>query len=150
MQKLSACRNRASETHRFSSTMMRCMTAIWPAGPPKLRAATFSHTRNASRIEGNSRGAGAAAVAATASDNSGSRFLRMPRMGFFRGIPTPPIECVVECHPGFELCKVIRIHARQAKRGGKQAGGLRRGIHAPDVGAAHDRGKAEQRPGRKT
>src|SRR5215475_5332058 len=31
---------------------MRCMTAIWPAGPPKLRPATFSQTRNASRRVG--------------------------------------------------------------------------------------------------
>src|SRR6516162_4506050 len=28
---------------------MRCMTAIWPAGPPKLNIATRSHTRMASR-----------------------------------------------------------------------------------------------------
>src|SRR5262245_10528421 len=32
---------------------MRCMTAIWPAGPPKLRSATFDQTRNASAREGN-------------------------------------------------------------------------------------------------
>jgi hypothetical protein len=36
MQKFSACRNRASPSQRFSSTRMRCITAIWPAGPPKL------------------------------------------------------------------------------------------------------------------
>src|SRR5882757_7248144 len=53
MQKLSACRNRSSEIQRFSSTRMRCMTAIWPAGPPKLRLATFSQTRNASLSDGN-------------------------------------------------------------------------------------------------
>src|SRR3954466_4984248 len=28
---------------------MRCMTAIWPAGPPNESAATRNHTRNASR-----------------------------------------------------------------------------------------------------
>src|SRR5436305_1644666 len=28
---------------------MRCITAIWPAGPPKLRAATRAHVQNASR-----------------------------------------------------------------------------------------------------
>src|SRR5262249_36753330 len=30
---------------------MRCMTAIWPAGPPKDNAATRSHTRVASPKE---------------------------------------------------------------------------------------------------
>src|SRR6266498_5287271 len=30
---------------------MRCMTAIWPAGPPELSKAMRSHTRNASRSE---------------------------------------------------------------------------------------------------
>jgi hypothetical protein len=31
--------------------MIRCMTAICPAGPPKLSAATRSQTRNASASE---------------------------------------------------------------------------------------------------
>src|SRR5450631_531524 len=110
--------------------MMRCMTAIWPAGPPKLRAATFSQTRNASWMEGNSRGAGAGSGAANACDTSGSRFLRMPRMGFFRGVPAPPIEGVVKRHPGFELGEIVRIHARQPERGGEQARSLRRLVHA--------------------
>jgi hypothetical protein len=33
----------------FSSTSILCITAIWPAGPPKLSAATRTHTSNASR-----------------------------------------------------------------------------------------------------
>ena len=37
---MSACRNRASPIQRFSSTRMRCITAICPAGPPKESAAT--------------------------------------------------------------------------------------------------------------
>ena len=49
MQKLSACRKRCSSTHFFSSTSMRCMSAICPAGPPKPRQPIFSQTRNASR-----------------------------------------------------------------------------------------------------
>ncbi len=32
------------------------MTAIWPAGPPKLSAATLSHTQNASLKDGSARG----------------------------------------------------------------------------------------------
>ena len=35
------------------------MTAIWPAGPPKLSAATLSHTQNASRNDGIARPVGA-------------------------------------------------------------------------------------------
>jgi hypothetical protein len=31
--------------------MIRCITAIWPAGPPKLSSATRVHTRNASPKE---------------------------------------------------------------------------------------------------
>src|SRR4029077_5646038 len=31
--------------------MIRCITAIWPAGPPKLSSATRVHTRNASPRE---------------------------------------------------------------------------------------------------
>ena len=46
-----------------------------------------------------------------APDISGSRSLRMPRVGFFRGIATPPIKGVVEPHAGFELGEVVRIHA---------------------------------------
>src|SRR3954451_22044785 len=49
MQWLSACRNRSSPIHRFSSTRMRCITAIWPAGPPKDNAAMCAHTFTASR-----------------------------------------------------------------------------------------------------
>src|SRR5688572_8005994 len=48
MQKFSACRNRPSDIQRFSSTRMRCITAICPAGPPKLSSATRAQTRAAS------------------------------------------------------------------------------------------------------
>ena len=48
MQKLSACRNLSSPIQRFSSTRIRCITAIWPAGPPKLSSATRTHVRSAS------------------------------------------------------------------------------------------------------
>ena len=41
-----ACRNRFSPIHRRSSTSVRCMTAIWPAGPPNV----CSEIRNQVRI----------------------------------------------------------------------------------------------------
>src|SRR5437016_14065482 len=48
MQKLSACRKRGSSIHFFSSTSMRCIMAIWPAGPPKLMQPILNQSRNAS------------------------------------------------------------------------------------------------------
>src|SRR5258708_7224745 len=127
--------------------MMRCMTAICPAGPPKLRAATFSHTRSASPIEGNTRAASVAAGAADASCTSGSRSLRMPGMGFVRGVPAPSVECVVERHPGVELREVVRIHPRQTKREGEQPASLRCGVQGAGVGPPYDRRQTEQRLG---
>src|SRR4029079_17204169 len=47
MQKLRAWRKRCSLPQRFSSTRMRCITAICPAGPPNDSAATRAHTRRA-------------------------------------------------------------------------------------------------------
>src|SRR5947209_10438090 len=52
MQKLSACRNRDSSIHFFSSTTMLCMMAIWTAGPPKLMQPILSQTlKNSAKLE---------------------------------------------------------------------------------------------------
>ena len=48
LHRLADAPDRRSPTQRFSSTRMRCITAICPAGPPKLRAATRAHTLAAS------------------------------------------------------------------------------------------------------
>src|SRR5436305_4094045 len=48
MQKFRACKKRGSSIHFFSSTSMRCIMAIWPAGPPKLMQPIFSHSQKAS------------------------------------------------------------------------------------------------------
>src|SRR5262245_40810531 len=45
---------------------MRCMTAIWPAGPPKLSAATLSQTQNASPNDGILRTPGSVRVSVVA------------------------------------------------------------------------------------
>src|SRR5215210_1503501 len=45
---------------------MRCITAIWPAGPPKLSAATLAQTPTASRNEMPCVGVSAFSVAAVA------------------------------------------------------------------------------------
>src|SRR4051812_1454031 len=58
MQKLSACRKRGSSIHFFSSTSIRCIMAIWPAGPPKLMQPSFSQSRNAAPKRGEASAAG--------------------------------------------------------------------------------------------
>ena len=56
MQKLSACKKRASEIHRRFSTSSACMMAICPAGPPKLIKPSLSQKRNASANVGGASG----------------------------------------------------------------------------------------------
>src|SRR5882672_6772330 len=58
MQKLSACRNRASLIHLRLSTSSVCMIAIWPVGPPKLMKPSLSQKRRASRKPGCAVGGG--------------------------------------------------------------------------------------------
>ena len=76
------------------------MTAIWPAGPPKLSAATRSQTRNASAMDGS--GVPPARElpwrATNASVISGPRLLGMPGVGLVRRVAAPAIERVVERH----------------------------------------------------
>ena len=50
--------------------------------------------------------------------------------------------------PGLELLEVVRIHPRQAERGGEQARRFRREVQPGRVGAAHDRGQPQERLGR--
>src|SRR3712207_4745715 len=47
-----ACRNRRWPIQRRSSTSSRCMTAICPAGPPKVCSETRNQARTASRKGG--------------------------------------------------------------------------------------------------
>src|SRR3712207_413809 len=44
-----ACRNRRWPIHRCSSTSVRCMTAICPAGPPKVCSEMRNQARTAVR-----------------------------------------------------------------------------------------------------
>src|SRR5918997_5661846 len=72
VQKLSACRKRASETQRRSSTTSRCSSAIWPAGPPKESRPIFSQTRTASAKEGIAAGVVAACGVPAATGSAGA------------------------------------------------------------------------------
>lgn len=51
MQLFNECRNRVSPIQRFSSTRMRCMTAVWPAGPPELKQQCAPISKPLRRIE---------------------------------------------------------------------------------------------------
>src|SRR5262245_3935140 len=123
---------------------MRCMTAIWPAGPPKLSAATRVHVQKASRrltpCDGVPTGT-SAARAAVESFTSSSRFLTWPVVGFCGGIAAPAIEGVIERHRRVKLRKIVPIHARIAQRRRQQTRALRDQVGSRRVGAAHDLGK---------
>src|SRR5258706_2695426 len=56
VQNLRAWRNCSSSIHFRSSTSVRCIRAICPAGPPKLRNPIFVQTRVASPNDGRSAG----------------------------------------------------------------------------------------------
>src|ERR1700677_2962443 len=134
---------RLSDTHLLSSTRIRCITAICPAGPPKLSVATRNQTRNASPVE--TPCAGRVRERATPSTMSGPLLVGGPIVRFAGRITAPAIESIVERQARFELFEIVGIHARQAERRSKQAGRFRREIEASRVRSAHDRRKPKQR-----
>src|SRR6266568_6827032 len=109
--------------------MIRCMTAICPAGPPKESAATRSHTRNASARETPCAGRGRAPVGTEISvmplAPSGPQ-LRVPVVGLVLAAAAPRIKRVVHRHAVLKHFMVVGEIGRQPKRQGKQPGGLRR------------------------
>src|SRR6476646_9810188 len=116
---------------------MRCITAIWPAGPPKLSIATRSQTRNASRNDTPCRGTDwpPSAIASSATPrlfHAGGR----PVVGFRLEIAAPGIKRVVHHHAVPEHFMIIRKIRGQAERDGEQAAALRGQIVARRVGAS--------------
>src|SRR4051794_24265104 len=100
------------------------MTAICPAGPPKLSIATRAQTRTASaRLTpcGLASRPPDVVVMVEASVMSGSRLPDWPVVGLVSRIAAPAVERIVEGHPGFELFEIVGIHPRQPQRGGQQA-----------------------------
>src|SRR6202521_4311089 len=128
--------DRLSLIHFFSSTRIRCMTAIWPAGPPKERSATRSQTRVASAKE--------MPCAATVSVISRLRLVGRPVVRFVRGVAAPAIEGVVERHTCLELREIVRMHSRESKRGREQASRFRYQIEARRIRRAHDLGEMQE------
>src|SRR5262245_36916787 len=128
---------------------MRCITAICPAGPPKLSPATRNHVRKASPNVtpwlGSSAARGEARVMETSI--SGSGLVCWPIVGFLSRVTTPAVHGVVEAHSGLELLEVVAIHARVSKRCGQQTGRLRGELQPSRIGAAHDGRQPPQRLG---
>src|SRR5689334_13500407 len=121
--------------------MMRCITAIWPAGPPKLSAATRHHTRNASPNETPCPGVVGAMVSTTIASAiffplGGRR--RRPIMGFTLQGPAPGVERVVHHHAVREHGVVVRKIGRETERKGEKAGGLWGQLEPRRIGAAYD------------
>src|SRR5208337_4817841 len=139
--------NRLSDTHLLSSTRMRCITAICPAGPPKLSAATRSQTRKASPIETPWAGCSRPSRRDRASVSlmSGPLLVGRPIVRLADRVAAPTIERVVEYQPGFELFEIVGIHSRQAERGGKEARSFRRQIEPGGVRGANDRRQPQKR-----
>ena len=122
------------------------MTAIWPAGPPKLRAAMRSQTPTAS-AKGMACGWPRARRRRVERKRSLRGFRVRPVVGFPGRVAAPAVERVVEGHAGLELREVVGVHPRQAERNGEQSGGFRREVGPCRVGAANDACEALQRLG---
>ena len=86
------------------------MTAICPAGPPKLSAAIRIQVKNASRSDTPCLGSLAPALATPPSFTLGSRLVAGPIVGLAGGVAAPTIECIVEAHGRLELRKIVPIH----------------------------------------
>src|SRR5947207_1870296 len=118
--------------------MMRCITAICPAGPPKESAATRSHTRHASPNEtpcaGRGRVPAATEISVMPLAPSGPQ-LRVPVVGLILAAAAPRVERVVHRHAVLEHFMVVGKIGRQPERQGKQPRGLRRKVEASRVGA---------------
>src|SRR2546430_17550194 len=88
---------------------MRCITAIWPAGPPKLRPATRSQVQNASRSDtvwpSSERSCPTTESSATARllDGGGGPILRFPLQA-----TTPSIDRVVHHQSVAEHFVIVR------------------------------------------
>src|SRR5262245_16310228 len=119
--------------------MMRCMTAICPAGPPKLRSATRTQVGVASLSDGY----GMDPVLPTNIDLATASFISRPRLiggpvvRLGGGIGTPTVEGVIEQHPSLKLLQIVGIHAREAQGCREQAGSLGRQLRPGGVGTTN-------------
>src|SRR5262245_12600322 len=118
---------------------MRCMTAIWPAGPPKLRAATRSQVRNASRSD--TPWPSSERSCPTTESSAMARLLgggTGPIVRLRLKTAAPGIERVVHHHPVFEHFVIVGKVRGEPERDREQAAALRGEIVARCIGASHD------------
>src|SRR5439155_20475142 len=102
--------------------MMRCMTAICPAGPPKDNAATRSQTRSASPNEtpcAGSRRVVPLAVRTVTRFASGSRLRRVPIVPLVLTAAAPAVERTVHHEAVLQQPLVARDIRRKIERQGQ-------------------------------
>src|SRR5215510_6797370 len=126
---------------------MRCMTAIWPAGPPKLRLATRSQVWKASRSDTPCSSSERCGPATERSAMPGllHRCRGGPVVGLRLQLAAPGVERVVHHHAVTEHLVIVGKVRGQPQRDGEQAAALRGQVVARGVGAAHDRGEMVER-----
>src|SRR5947209_18164970 len=137
MQKLSACRKRGSSIHFFSSTSMRCIMAIWPAGPPKLMQPILNQSQKASP----KLGAASVRRIPVSICTVISRCLCGPVVPLLGRMPRPGEQRIVDDKAALDHgVIVVSGQRRETERDRMQSGGFRSKIVARGVGAAHDQG----------
>src|SRR4029453_2195765 len=125
---------------------MRCMTAIWPAGPPKLRLATRSQVWKASRSDTPCSSSERCGPATERSAMPGLLDAHgRPVVRFRLQLAAPGIERVVHHHAVAEHFVIVGKVRGQPQRNGEQAATLRGQVVARGVGAAYDLCKMVER-----
>src|SRR5262245_11626218 len=118
---------------------MRCMTAICPAGPPKLRSATRTQVRVASLNDGYAIDSELPTNIdlRRASFTSRPWLIGGPVVRLVGGIAAPTIEGVVEQHHCFELLQIVCRPSTEHQGCRKQTRGLGRQLRARGVGTTN-------------
>src|SRR5687767_2894266 len=124
-----ACRNRRWPIHRFSSTSVRCMTAIWPAGPPKVCREMANHARTAVRKGTTSAGSRRSVSLVTGTPGSG-------RLAAEQGAATVVLVEAVEQRAGHGQGLLVAAGHGEAAEQDVEAGRLR-GVEPVVVQVGH-------------
>src|SRR5262249_37556795 len=111
-----------------------------PAGPPNESSATRDQTPNASPML-----TPWLATLPSIGTSVIELSLARPVVGLAGGVATPAIERIIEQHAGFELRKIVGIHARQAERGRQQTRSFGSEIKLCGVRGANDGRKTIER-----